>query len=894
MKKDHAAAVALREEIESAKLQHPNQKFNESFTARSAALTARLAVVGDPATSRSFPRPFHPLFPNQNAANANLTKLLSRELAISAKAIREAAASAAQYQAMMQSITEIERLRDTMVTLTTRLEAVTQHYTTGIPSQDGDGSIPNVEDASCLNPTRHGAFLALLPATLKEHDAADEEAKQAKSQCTAILSKVGAASIDPNLKSGVLAAIQRLENQQQLAQAARKNVHERIETMREARNIKASAASIQETTTHLRRQIVRALQHQRWKPQRVQDGRPLTPESPALTTTTVQPLLTPSDAFLQADVLTTQTASTVEKPLLALSESLGSSLSSALEDMHRSITHRIREVKRLTSLWESVKRQTGAMESVRREAHNIEADLADLVYQYDTVLDQATDELDPSSLASREAELKKLLDTTTEKAQQFVGTLSTRVPFIANSAHSEAFTLSSSTDDPDAPGRLPFALISLDDSVRADANAYAVSISGSLAVLAKKSGYLAIARLVCEFEEYKRPVVSELEETARFAATIQAAMNKLEAGGEHESSVLDTLTGFEGQVTTLLKDFTPRIGSKLAAVRHVFAKMTAWPGAGDSFVQERFLSSRAREVEKVAAMVDSVSRDLSALANRIGSAKLLEARRIEAEQAKIAADLRAKEEAEERARLEAEIARFEEEERKRKELEEIKRVELERARIEAEEAAKRAEEERKRAQEAEQARLKAEREAEMLEQQRLRDEELARVDAEKRRLEAEAEAHREAEAAARRELEENRRREQEMVSKITAEREAQEIERRKRRDTETERLAEEARLRAEVARQETEILRLEEEIRRDQEARKSMDVPEVDEFGQIRTGASASTLVVVSPDGAMEGTCAAHRLGFALTSRARLRSIWAWFDTRSEDERRYDPTQGQD
>ncbi|CAE7226528.1 unnamed protein product [Rhizoctonia solani] len=866
LKKDQAAAATLKEEIENAKLQHPSQKLNESFSTRSTALTTRLALVGDPATSRSFPRPAHPLFPDQNAANMALTKLLSKELAVTSKAIREAAASAAQYQSMVQNISEVESLRDKMVELVKQLEAISQHYTTGIPSQDGDGSIPNVEDASCLNPTRHGAFLALLPATLKEHDTADGEANRSKAQCKSHLLKVGTAGIDPKLKSGVLTAMERLEKQQEITQRARKSVHDRIEIMREARSIKASVDTVQETTIALRKQIIRSLQNQRWKPQRVQDGRPMTPESPP--PIMAQPLLTPSDAFLQADVLTTQTSSTVEKPLLALAPSLSPSLSSALEDMQRSLAHRIREVRRLTSLWESVKRQTSAMETVRREAHILEADLADLVYQYDTVLDQSTDGYSAySEIAAREVSLKTLLDTTHERAQQFVGTLSTRVPFIANSAHSEAFTTSSTNDDPDAPGRLPFALISLDDSVRADANAYAVSISGSLAQLSKKSNYLKIALLAQSFDTSKKPVTEELAETSRLVVSIQAVLDQLESS-EHEAPILRTLSGYEDQVNTLLKDFPPRIGSKLASVRHALAKMTAAPGASDPFVQERFLNSRSREVEKLAAMIESSTRDLSALANRVASMKLLETRRIEAEEAKALADSRAKEEAEERARLEAEIARFEEEERKRKELDEIQRAEAERARLEAEEAARRADEERQREKEAEQARLKAERETELLEQQRLRDEERVKVEAEKQRLEAEAQAHREAEAAARRELEENRKRELEMLSKISAEREAHEFEQRKRRDTETERLVEEAKLRAEVARQESEILRLEEEIRKDREGRRSMDIAGADEFGRISSN-SASALVVVSPEGAMEGS---EVFGFDSSHRSRTMS----------------------
>ncbi|KAG8764384.1 hypothetical protein FRC12_008129 [Ceratobasidium sp. 428] len=865
LKKDRMAAQALRDEVESAKLQHPNQKFDESFTARASALTAKVAVIGDPATSRSFPRPQHPLFSAQGEANTTLTRLLSRELATTTKAIREAAAAAAQYHDVMHSVNEVERLRDSMVNLTSRLEAVAKHLTDGIPSQDGDGSIPKVEDASCLSPTRHGAFLALLPATLKEHDTAEEEAQRAKAQCQAILLKVGEANIDPNLKTGVLAAIQRLEKQQQIAHAARKDVHSRIGVMREARNIKGSIDSVQETTINLRRQIIRALQHQRWKPQRVQDGRPLTPESPE--PTSIESSLTPSDAFLQADVLTTQATSMVEKPLWALSPSLGASLASALADMHKSLSERIQETRRLASLWESVKRQSLSMDAVRKDAHNLEASLADLAYRYDAALEVSTEESCAyTDLIAREKELQASLDKTTQKAHEFTGTLATRVPFIANSEHSAAFTVSSSSNgDSDAPGRLPFALISLDDAVRADANAYAVSISGSLAILAKKSNHLKIALLAQDFENFKQPVLQEINEATEFITATRTTLNGFEAiqpGTGAPSFVLETLAALERQINTLAQDYTPRVNSRLTSVRHVLAKMTTAPGGSDPFVQERLLGHRSREVEKIAAMAEAASRDLAGLAARVTSSKLLEARRLEAEQAKALSDLRAKEEAEKRAQLEAEIARFAEEEARRKELEEVRRVEAEKAR----EAARLAEQERQREQELEQARIKAEREAEALDRQRVREEEQARAEAERRRLEAEAEGHRQAEAVARRELEENRQREQEMYSKMSAERQAQELEQRRRRDTETERNNEELRLRAEVARQEAEITRLEEQI---QEARKSMSRPDTpddgpDEFGVMPASTSISALVVMSPDGKMEGadlfgTASAHQ-----------------------------------
>ncbi|KAG8796303.1 hypothetical protein FRC12_000718 [Ceratobasidium sp. 428] len=231
LRKNCAAAQALRDEVESAKLQQPSQQSDEAFTARASALTATVAAIGDPAASPSFPRPQHSLFPAQGEANTALTRLLSKELAITAEAIRETATVAAQYHDIILRVNEIRRLWDSMATITSRLEAIAKHLTDTVPSQDGDKSIPKVEDTSSLESAHHDAFLALLSATLKVHDTVDQEAEEAKAQCQAILLEVGGVNTGSDLKAGLLATIQQLEKQQRITHIARKDATAQLDRL---------------------------------------------------------------------------------------------------------------------------------------------------------------------------------------------------------------------------------------------------------------------------------------------------------------------------------------------------------------------------------------------------------------------------------------------------------------------------------------------------------------------------------------------------------------------------------------------------------------------------------------------------------------------------------------
>jgi hypothetical protein len=79
--KDQASAQSLLDDIDTAQLTHPSSRQDSVFSARAAAIVKRLYSRENPGSvTSSFPRPAHPLFPDQLSANNTVTKVLGEEL----------------------------------------------------------------------------------------------------------------------------------------------------------------------------------------------------------------------------------------------------------------------------------------------------------------------------------------------------------------------------------------------------------------------------------------------------------------------------------------------------------------------------------------------------------------------------------------------------------------------------------------------------------------------------------------------------------------------------------------------------------------------------------------------------------------------------------------------
>jgi hypothetical protein len=154
-KKDSAAAQALQEEIESAKLGHPAARQDVAFTSRASAITKRLLSRGNPISSTStLPRPTHSLFTEQAAANKEIAQSLSSELNAAMDVGRQAEKSAREYHGRFEAVLRVDMLCSTAKKLSTQYDSIIERFMTGLIEGDGDGSPPNLTTPACLEATR--------------------------------------------------------------------------------------------------------------------------------------------------------------------------------------------------------------------------------------------------------------------------------------------------------------------------------------------------------------------------------------------------------------------------------------------------------------------------------------------------------------------------------------------------------------------------------------------------------------------------------------------------------------------------------------------------------------------------------------------------------------------
>lgn len=282
--KDQVAAQNLLEEIETAKLHHPTSRQSTSFVTRADALGKRLLLRGNPTSpSSSFPCPVHPLFSDQQSSNEVLAQSLSSEIATALDLVKRVDAVAKEYRTTFEAVKDVEALSQTAKSLLSTFLSLHERLGNGVPATDGDGSPPDLNLKACLEPTRHAAFLTLLPDILKESDAASEETTTLLRTYRAAMLRLDRPGVDPSFKSNAVSEINCLGQQMNETWRVKEDVVTRVGRLREARKIWDNMEGALKTLGDTRREVGDAMERKRWRQQAASGGTPLTPESPVAT-----------------------------------------------------------------------------------------------------------------------------------------------------------------------------------------------------------------------------------------------------------------------------------------------------------------------------------------------------------------------------------------------------------------------------------------------------------------------------------------------------------------------------------------------------------------------------------------------------------------------------------
>ncbi|KAF8901676.1 hypothetical protein CPB84DRAFT_1777177 [Gymnopilus junonius] len=739
--KDHAAASNLLEEIETARLYHPTARQSTSFSSRIDTILKRLAIRGDPASPVSlFPRPEHPLFPEQKAANDSLIKLLSTDIANANQLARKVDLAAKDYRASHDAVKRVETLIPSVKEVSTALMSIHKKYEEGITSSEGDGSPPNLDSEKCLDPTSHSVFFALLPSLFEETNLTIDEADVCLKAAPSALLGLNIQGIDQTFKENASSDVKVLFTVREDVIRTRDDVSERIARLRESRRI---SSEIDTKLTYLNivsAQIKENMSRDRWQQESGGTGAPPAPESPSFalsTCTTNQPFET------QLLEIGAKLKSDINDPLEMLCATLESPLQAYLKGRFSELCGSLDTTLQLLRLLGLVREQSLTMNSIRDSFHDILTRMEDTKIHFNGLIEDVLASQENIGLDTSGVTVD--LEPMEQEVTAFIDSLMTRVPFVAKHTPS-ATTKRANLTKPNSPsifgefdvhGGLPFDVTSLDVTVRSDSNAYAMRLNGNMENLRKEKRHFELAVKARTVDFSLLPLIDEINGLASKVLSQKTSMSHtlIESDGaiDHLKLILDGIS--------VLRSTRSGISRLMSPIQQLLWSMDETSSNLDPAVREKLFTSRVRAVDDAESQIKKWDENIETFKDQLSFA-LQSARRYQ-EELRLAAKQKKKEEedriaAEEAERLRMEKERLKNEERERVQLEKLaeeRRQQLERERI----ASELAEEERLVREAAAAERLRLEEQEKQAETARIQAEQerLAKGEAERLRLEQE-------------------------------------------------------------------------------------------------------------------------------------------------------------
>ncbi|KIJ56659.1 hypothetical protein M422DRAFT_238274 [Sphaerobolus stellatus SS14] len=791
--KDQAAARVLLGELNDTKYQHPTSRLDLAIMSRAQALTKRLALKQDPSLPRgSFPRPSHPLFPDQVASNDLIAKALAAELSEAVKLAQEAEKGAREYHRRLEVVQRAERLQETMQGILKEMDRVSKQLTNGMTDshKHGDASPPNLDVATCLDPMSHATYLAILPSVVQDCEKLDSSSNTVLRDTEMTFSQLKPLpGIDAGFLSTFTSLTQQLQEKRKACRELKQGVVQRVQRLKEARRLWVVLNGIMDDVDTVTNQVLEGSEKQRWRSKLDASSRlPDTPDdSPAALPTSLPTTLTPEIIMAEVDTLKKRLSQGFEKPFSSLVPGLESPLSSHLTLSSEGISKRLDSLRTGISLWQNIIDQAECISVVHSDArelgYKVDELLSELEDKRQSILDRNGS---PDDVSAVEHDLTARVVSLHDTIKSFTDGMAARVSLLSRNGprRNRQGSMSSHYNTPttfdyqlkrfeslidiDAP----FDLSKADDDVRTEINAIAMRLGSGAQSLTKGTEYLHLACLASKLYSSVGRLDGVLKDAESAASAMSSSLSTIHSvEGTGLAEIQQRTLRFSGlieEIDQFAQSHRSHVLGLISQLRISTEGLQSAPGAQDSPTGGAIVLPCTKATNGVINRSNVLEQTLTQLGEKAAKARENEDNRLRLEEERIREEERKRREEElERLRLEEE--RIKEEERKRRELEserlrveeeERKRKEQELERLRAEEAARvekerlevqrKAEKERLEAQrKTEQERLEAQRKAEQerLEAQKKAEQELleAQQKAEQERLEALRKAEREAE-----------------------------------------------------------------------------------------------------------------------------------------------------
>ncbi|KAH7105684.1 hypothetical protein BKA62DRAFT_826937 [Auriculariales sp. MPI-PUGE-AT-0066] len=721
LKKDQITADTIESEVRAALLGHPTVKLDTAFSSRTQQLIRRLQLIGDPRSlSSSFPRPSHPLFSDQQAANDAITGLLSDELHKTVKQARAAEAKARQYHLNLIAVQRVESARQNIASLKSQLVEVAKFLKDGDGSQE-NGSPPDLGTHACLDPLAHAAFLAILPSTLSRLSSLETSATRALSEAESGLTTLPSSGIDPSFRLETVNEMDGLKQALSEMLELRNSISSRVTDLQSARQVWETTADIASELDSIHDDIVAAVKRQQYFGRFNSSGAPLTPDSPprSLRGDASKTTIMPAAALDRLRSAALRIQCDIDSPLQGLTMRVPPPLSSHLSGAARAAQEYAADTTSLIDVWGRVAIQAQSMADLHAGASRIGQAIDDtkqVISETEQQLLAAKEKPNPPS--SSDEELSAAVAEHHLTVQTFLASMTSRVSMLQQD------------------------LSHIDVAARSDCNGVAMNLAGNLQGLDRAMERLGIARLAVRAEAAVSSWSSQISDGERTLKELGEELTIISNLSSDKRSRLDAL---RTRLGVELDTCRSAIGRSRSPVRELVERMQSAAASIGTMSLEDAIVRRVRQFEDVGRRLDSLDEGITALREQCSTAQIAELERLqelerlrreeEERIRRLAEEERLRQEEEERLRREEEERLRREEERLRKEEEERLRQEEERFRQEEQERLRKEEEDRRRiAYEAELRHAEEER-------RRLEEEERQRIAAEdeRRRLAAEEE-----------------------------------------------------------------------------------------------------------------------------------------------------------
>ncbi|KIJ19988.1 hypothetical protein PAXINDRAFT_166167 [Paxillus involutus ATCC 200175] len=704
--KDQGAAQNLLEEIETAKLYHPTPRQSSSFASRADTLVQRLALRGNPMSNPSlFPRPMHPLFPEQLSFNDSLIQSLSAEFANAADLVTKVDTLAKEYRSNHEAVKGIDVLSQKADEVLLKFNTIIDRLSNGIIGCDGDGSPPDLSSATCLQPTAHAAFLTLLPVSLEEAEQTTSAVDKLICSYQLALLNLDRPGIDFTFTQNARDLLGALVSARDRSHFLIDDTNARVGRLRVVRKVWSIMNDALAELQNIQSEVGEMMERDRWKKRVETSTDPMTPETPP--SQALDPSIPSSDMLERLDNVRQTLLHDITVPLASLSSTLEISLERFLTQTSDRLVGRLENVKQMVQLLDAIRLQSTVMVSLREEADELQVQIEDLKIRYDASIEEVLSG-DLSSLEhilEMQLELQAGAGSLRDSVETFTDSIARRVPFVSRSSRQQDSATTfirkkfSSADLRLGPSQLPmaielpFTLTSLDDCVRADCNSFVMRLGGELEDLQRKADHFQLARVAKDVDAAISSATGDLREVTQELETLQSTLSSISQSDQKLQQLQALSQDVQGHSTK----HRSRLSRSLSLIRESLRQMESMPVSHDIHLHESLLASRRRAVDDLEIKVNSWSDRAAMLRGEVSETLLLESRRLDALRDRREKEAEEKRKQEERQRLAEEarlreLDRVETERRLRKQLaqEEAERLAKEEAeRLAKEEAAER-------------------------------------------------------------------------------------------------------------------------------------------------------------------------------------------------------------